>query len=78
MEYTIIGYKFDTQGEADAIVAQLNQHYGIPQSPDDTTQYYAIYHKASLNNPVFYYFIGHEGLVPVLGEPYEFVVNFAD
>ena len=65
----INGYKFLTEAEADTAQNDCNVYYGIPAEPEDTTQNWTGYWTASLNNPIFWYIIYDESLVPILGQP---------
>lgn len=68
----ILGYKFDTQLEADLAVIQCDSFYGIPRSPEDVTQHWTDYQLAEFNLPQFWYIYFDESLVPVLGQPTNF------
>lgn len=70
----IIGYKYET--EQDAINARelCDTYYGIPVLPDDITQNWVEYSFAQFNNPVFWFIIYDDSLLPVLGNPIIFDV----
>jgi len=69
----IKGYKYDTEAEAIVARKQCADHYGIPVSPDDVTQYWVDYQEASLNTPIFW-FIVYDESIDFLGTPTEFEV----
>lgn len=70
MEYTkIIGYKYSTEQEAIDARETIDIYYGIPVSPDDVTQNWVEYNTADLENPIFWYIIYDDSLLPVLGNP---------
>jgi hypothetical protein len=71
----INGYKYTTEREAQAAVNACNAYYGIPKTPEDVTQNWVEYQKASLNNPIFWYIVYDESLKVVLGEPTKFEVT---
>jgi hypothetical protein len=68
------GYKFLTEQEAIDAREKCDAHYGIPVSPDDTTQNWVDYRCAELKKPKFWYIVYDDSLFPVLGEPIEFEV----
>lgn len=70
----INGYKFDTEQEAIDSREACDVYYGIPKSVDSVTQNWVDYKIAELNDPIFYYFIYDESLVPILGLPSTFEV----
>lgn len=70
----ITGYKFGTLSEAESAMEQCNTYYGIPAGPDDVTRNWVEYETAVFNDPIFYYFIADESLLPILGQPYSFEV----
>jgi hypothetical protein len=69
---SIKGYKFDTVEEADLAMQQLNEYYGLPVkngiSIFDERSYFKIENA--------YFLTEDEMLIPVLGEPINFEVNF--
>ena len=67
----MLGYKFDTEEEVIAAVKLCNAHYGIPVSPEATTQNWCEYFHHESEDDDFYYIVGEE---PVLGEPVEFEI----
>ena len=71
----INGYKFTTESKAQKAVNACNAYYGIPKTPEDITQNWVKYQKASLNNPQFWYIDFDESLNMVLGDPTEFEVK---
>jgi hypothetical protein len=73
---SINGYKYTTKQEAIAAREACDTYYGIPVSPDDVTQNWVDYQFAELNDPQFWYITYDISLVPILGEPIEFEVNF--
>ena len=70
----INGYQYFIEQQAENAVSDCDKYYGIPVSPDDVTQHWVEYSEASLNQPVFWYMIFDESLLPILGEPTEFEV----
>ena len=72
---TILGYKYLTEADAQKARKDCSDYYGIPVSPEDTTQYWVDYQYAILNEPTFWYIIHDESLLPILGEPAEFDVT---
>jgi hypothetical protein len=72
------GYIFKTESEAIAAQSACDSYYGVPLHPDDITQHWCGYNFAELNRPQFWYIIYDISLVPILGEPIEFEVNFPD
>ena len=70
----IIGYKYNTEIEAQDARKQCADYYGLPVSPEDVTEYWIDYIKASLNNPVFWYIVYDESILDILGQPTEFEV----
>jgi hypothetical protein len=74
----INGYKFTTEQEAINAREACDAYYGIPVAPDDVTQNWVEYSFAELNNPQFWYIIFDESLLPVLGQPVEFIVIYPD
>jgi hypothetical protein len=72
------GYIFTTETEAIAAQKACDSYYGIPLHPDDVTQNWCGYNLAELNEPQFWYITYDISLVPILGEPTEFEVNFPD
>jgi hypothetical protein len=70
------GYKYNTETEAIASQSACDTYYGIPKSPDDITQNWVDYNFAELNESQFWYITFDESLLPILGEPIEFEVNF--
>ena len=70
----IKGYKFNTEEEAIGARTACNAHYGIPKSPEDTTQNWVDYETANLNEPIFYYIKHDDSLEVVLGKPIEFEI----
>jgi hypothetical protein len=71
----INGYKFTTESQAKAAQKACNDYYGIPKTPEDITQNWVEYQKASLNKPIFWYITYDDSLEIVLGEPTEFEVT---
>jgi hypothetical protein len=71
----ISGYKYDSIAEAETAIQQCNVYYNIPAEPGDVTQDWAGYQTAVFDNPVFYYIIANDTLVPVLGQPSDFEVT---
>jgi hypothetical protein len=72
------GYIFQTETDAIASQSACDTYYGIPVHPDDITQHWCGYNFAELNEPQFWYITFDESLLPILGEPIEFEVNFPD
>jgi hypothetical protein len=71
----MIGYKFTTKEDAAKAVELCDVYYHIPAEPDDVTTHWCMYNEAVFNEPIFWFIIYDESLVPVLGEPTEFDVN---
>lgn len=63
----IKGYQFSTESEAIKAVEKCNSFYGIPETPDSTTQNWCSYIYAELQG--FYYITFDESLLQILGEP---------
>ena len=72
------GYIFTTETEAIAAQKACDLYYGIPVHPYDITQHWCGYNFAEYNDPQFWYITYDISLVPILGEPIEFQVNFPD
>jgi hypothetical protein len=72
---TILGYKYLVEADAQKARKDCSGYYGIPVSPEDTTQYWVDYQCAILDEPTFWYIIHDESLLPILGEPAEFNVT---
>jgi len=72
---TILGYKYLTEEDAQKARKDCSDYYGIPVSPEDTTQYWVDYQYAELNETPFWYIRYDESLLPILGQPTEFDVN---
>jgi len=72
---TVTGYKYTNEQEAINVREQCDAYYGIPVSPEDVTQNWVDYQTADLDNPIFYYIIFDESLIPILGEPINFEVT---
>jgi hypothetical protein len=71
----VLGYKYKTEADAQRARKACSDHYGIPVSPDDVTQFYVNYQTAMFDSPKFWYIAYHESLRVVLGEPTEFQVS---
>ena len=69
------GYKYTTETEAQAAVAQCDTHYGYPK-PDCVTEHWCGYQHAELDG--FYYIIHDSSLNVVLGEPSTFDVTIPE
>lgn len=72
---TQLGYKYLVEADAQQARKDCSDYYGIPVSPEDTTQYWVNYQCAILDEPTFWYITYDESLVPILGEPAEFIVT---
>ena len=70
------GYKYQTETKAIEARQQCDAYYGIPKGLDDITQHWVDYNFAEFNEPQFWYIAYDVSLVPILGEPIEFEVNF--
>jgi hypothetical protein len=70
----INGYKYTTEGEAQAAQKACNDYYKIPESSEDVTQNWVDYLFAELNEPKFWYIVFDESLQVVLGNPTDFEV----
>ncbi len=71
---SINGYQYNTEQEAINARESVDSYYGIPVSPDDTTQNWVDYQFAELNTPQFWYIVFDESLVPILGTATTFEV----
>lgn len=69
----ITGYKYNTEAGAIAARKQCADHYGLPVSSDDVTQYWVDYDEASLNTPIFWYIV-YDDSIDFLGTPTDFEV----
>jgi hypothetical protein len=69
---TILGYKYLTEADAQKARKDCSDYYGIPVSPEDTTQYWVNYQYAILNEPPFWYIGYDETILNILGQPIEF------
>jgi hypothetical protein len=67
----MLGYKYQTEQEAQIARKQCADYYGLPKSPEDVTQYWIDYQTAD----DFFYIIFDESILPILGEPTEFEIN---
>ena len=65
----MIGYKYDTEQQAQAAIDSINAHCGIPFSEDAVTRTYTNYVYDALG---FYYFGHDENIEAVLGAPIDF------
>ena len=72
---TQLGYKYLVEADAQQARKDCSDYYGIPVSPEDTTQYWVNYQCAILDEPTFWYITYDESLSPILGEPAEFNVT---
>jgi len=70
------GYTYTEEIEAIAAVDIVNDHYGFPIRPEDTTQSWTAY-EYSPNDRV-YFILYHESLLHILGEPKDFILNLED
>ncbi len=70
----VLGYKYNTEQEAIDARERCDYYYGIPVSPEDITQNWCEYQIAELNNPIFWYIVFDDSLIPVLGNPEYFEV----
>jgi hypothetical protein len=71
---SINGYKYNTEQEAINARELCDAYYGIPVTPDDTTQNWVNYQFAELNTPQFWYIVFDESLLVVLGTPSTFEI----
>lgn len=67
------GYTYTEEIEAIAAVDAVNAHYGFPLNPEDTTQSWVAYEYSEKDQ--MYFIIYHESLLPILGEPKDFILN---
>jgi hypothetical protein len=72
---TTLGYKYSTEQEAQQARKQCADHYGIPKSPDDVTQYWVDYQTSELDEPPFWYIIYDESVLEILGPPEEITIT---
>lgn len=70
----INGYQYTTKQDAITAREVCDTYYGIPVSPNNTTQNWVEYHFAELNTPQFWYIVYDPSLEPVLGSPQQFEV----
>ena len=68
------GYKYSTENQAINAQKACNTYYGIPKSPDDITQNWCSYNYDIIG---FWYIVYDESLLPILGEPIEFLISDA-
>lgn len=73
---SIKGYKYTAEQSAINAREACDVFYGIPVTPDDVTQNWVDYQFAELNTPQFWYITFDESLIPVLGQPTTFNVEF--
>ena len=66
---TVLGYKYQTEQEAQQARKQCADYYGLPKASDDVTQYWVDYQYAELNEPPFWYIIYDESILTILGQP---------
>jgi len=66
---TTLGYKYQTEQQAQQARKQCADYYGLPKSPDDVTQYWVDYQFAELNQPPFWYITYDQSVLDILGEP---------
>jgi len=66
---TVLGYKYQTEQQAQQARKQCADYYGLPKSPEDVTQYWVDYQYAELNEPPFWYIIYDESILTILGQP---------
>jgi len=71
----IIGYKYNTEIDAQIARKQCADYYGLPKLPEDTTIYWVDYSEATLDNPIFWYIIYDESILNILGTPIEFEIT---
>lgn len=69
---TQLGYKYLVEADAQQARKDCSDYYGIPVSPNDTTQYWVDYQYAILNEPPFWYIRYDETIPNILGQPIEF------
>lgn len=70
----MLGYKYNTEQEAQNAVLLCDNHYGYPKQ-DCITQQWCEYNFSELDN--FYYIIYNETIEIILGTPVEFEVTQA-
>jgi hypothetical protein len=66
---TTLGYKYQTEQDAQQARRQCADYYELPKSPDDVTKYWVDYQFAELNQPPFWYIIYDQSVLDILGEP---------
>ena len=66
---TTLGYKYQTEQQAQQSRKQCADYYGLPKASDDVTQYWVDYQYAELNEPPFWYIIYDESILTILGQP---------
>lgn len=70
------GYTYTEEIEAIAAVDIVNDHYGFPIRPEDTTQSWVAYEYSEKDR--VYYILYHESLLPILGEPKDIILNLEE
>ena len=71
---TVLGYKYNTEAEAQLARKQCADYKGIIESPFNETKYWVDYYTAIKDTPVFWYIEYLDELEEVLGQPYEFEI----
>jgi hypothetical protein len=71
----INGYKYLSEQDAINAREQCDEYYGIPVNEDDITKNWVEYQTAVLDNPIFWYIVYDETLLPILGQPILFEVT---
>jgi hypothetical protein len=71
----MIGYKFNTEQEAQTAITQCDTHYGYPKA-DCVTEHWCGYQHSELDG--FYYILHDETIETVLGTPETFDVTIPE
>lgn len=71
----MIGYKYNTEEEAQAAVDLINTTLGIPVSPEATTRTWTNYQYDALG---FWYIQADDTIQSILGNPMEFYITIIE
>ena len=70
----ILGYKYNSETEAENARKLCADYHGLPVSPDSVTKYFVDYNYSNDDN--FWYITWIDGCTEVLGTPYNFTMSF--
>lgn len=76
MQFIKLGYVYKFEQDAQSARKKAADYYGLPISIKDETTYFVNYLYSEIDN--FWYIIWCEGCTEVLGNPYEFIVNYPE